>query len=123
MLKSLKLNTDIILLQAQQVLDMSSQLKDETKMMIEHWEDGFNSNFSPGHWFKIALEAIKTKKLDTFESTKVLLLVSAALNDAGVASWASKLRYESSRPQQMIQCGLDDDLVVTWAGPYMVREI
>ena len=44
-------------MQAQQVIEFSAALTDVTKLVAEHWADGPDSTFPPGHWFRIGMEA------------------------------------------------------------------
>lgn len=111
--------SDEWLSQAEEVLEYSAQLTDATKLVAEYWADGPDTTFPPGHWYRIAAEAAKTEDLDVFETSKVLLLVGSALNDAGSACWECKRKYDSIRPLQMIQCGLGDKEVEAWHAPYM----
>ena len=47
-----------------------------------------------------------------------MFLVGNALNDAGVGAWGAKIKFDSIRPLQMIQCGFADDMLDAWIGPY-----
>lgn len=107
-------------MQVRQVLDYSAELTDATKLVAEYWADGPDSTFPPGHWFRIGAETAKAENLDEWETAKVLLLVGAALNDAGSACWETKRQYDSVRPLQMIQCGFAGERVEAWSGPYKV---
>ncbi|CAD7698096.1 unnamed protein product [Ostreobium quekettii] len=105
--------------QAAEVLKYSAELNDTSKLTAEHWADGPDSTFPPGHWFRIAMGAAKKQNLDLKETLKVLFLVGTALNDAGVVSWAAKVSFDSVRPLQMIQCGSAGEVVEAWKGPYL----
>ena len=49
----------------------------------------------------------------------MMFIVGHALNDAGVGSWAAKVKFDSVRPLQMIQCGFAGETVDSWVSPYM----
>lgn len=104
--------------QARQVLEFSGNLNDSNKIIAEHWADGPDTTLPPGHMFYIALGATEKQGLTPFDTAKVLFLVGAALNDAGVVSWASKLKFDFTRPLQMIQCGFGGSYVEAWTAPY-----
>ncbi|CAD7701074.1 unnamed protein product [Ostreobium quekettii] len=104
--------------QAREVLEFSADLNDSNKVVAEHWADGPDTTLPPGHLFYIAVGAAEKQGLDVFASAQLLFLVGAALNDAGVAAWASKLRFDYTRPLQMIQCGFAGEAVEAWVGPY-----
>lgn len=59
------------------------------------------------------------QRIDIVDTVKVLFLVGAALNDAGVGAWSSKVSFDSVRPLQMIQCGFAGKEVDAWKGPYV----
>ncbi|GMH41183.1 hypothetical protein BSKO_09093 [Bryopsis sp. KO-2023] len=108
--------------QMMEVVEASAKLDDVFKLVAEHWADGPDSTAPPGTWFLIANDAAKAEGLDTVETAKLLMLVGAALNDAGVASWRLKSTYDSIRPLQMVQCGFIGSSirkVDAWRGPYM----
>eukprot|EP00803_Ostreobium_quekettii_P003985 evm.model.scf_129.9 EVM.evm.TU.scf_129.9 scf_129:95247-100481(+) len=105
--------------QAREVIRYSAALNDVNKLKAEHWADGPDSTFPPGHWYRVAIEAAETQNLDIVETVKVLFLVGMALNDAGVGSWSAKVYYDSIRPLQMIQCGFAGKEVEAWTKPYM----
>lgn len=104
---------------AEQVVNFSANLNDVNKLVAEHWADGPDTTFPPGHFFRIGMEAAKKEGLDLFETAKILFLVGNAMNDAGVAAWHSKVAFDSVRPLQMIQCGMGGKQVSSWIGPYL----
>lgn len=104
--------------QTKEVVSFSQNLSDITKITAEHWADGPDSTAPPGHWFRIAMESSLNKVQSVFETIKVLFVVSNALNDAGVAAWGAKIKFDSIRPLQMIQCGLSGETLDAWKGPY-----
>lgn len=107
--------------QMMEVVEASAKLDDVFKLVAEHWADGPDSTAPPGTWYLIAVDAAAAEKLDTVETAKLLMLVGASLNDAGVASWRLKSTFDSIRPLQMIQCGFIGQAtrkVDAWRGPY-----
>ncbi|GMH35360.1 hypothetical protein BSKO_03228 [Bryopsis sp. KO-2023] len=113
-----KPDSEEFLEQAREVIEYSANLTDATKLVAEYWADGPDSTFPPGHWYRIAAESAKTQKLSVWETSKLLLLVGSALNDAGVTCWECKRQYDFVRPLQMIQCGFKGEEVEAWIGPY-----
>ncbi len=64
---------------------------------------------APGNrWNLIMLELLVRDRVNLPRSARISALVNAALADSLYASWKSKYRYWTARPQTMIrQCGLD----------------
>jgi hypothetical protein len=86
------------LLQAQELLDDSAGLDDETKAIAEHWADGPASETPPGHWCLLAQQVSARYGHDLDDDVKLFLALSAALLDAGIACWDAKRAYDSARP-------------------------
>jgi len=105
--------------QARQVIEFSGKLDDGGKIIAEHWADGPDTTLPPGHMYYIAMGAAEKEGLSTFDTARLYFLVGAALNDAGVGAWESKLKFDFTRPLQMIQCGFAGSYFEAWQGPYM----
>src|SRR5258708_25112415 len=84
--------------QAQEILELSANLTDEQKMMVEYWADGPSSETPPGHWCLFA-QFVSTRDHHTLDDdVKMFFALTNALLDAGIAAWDAKLAYDSVRP-------------------------
>ena len=99
---------------------VSQQDYDQAKATAEYWADGPDSTLPPGHWMSIALQLADARNSSAQDTVYQMLLVSAALYDAGLACWDSKRFYDSARPLTAIQCllGAANQTAYRWAGPY-----
>lgn len=104
-------------LQAQQVLEYSSHLTDEKKVIAEYWADGPSSELPPGHWslFAAYVSARDHHTLD--QDVKMFFAVSNAIFDASIASWEAKRFYDYVRPVTAIQFLYAGKTVESWQGP------
>jgi len=106
--------------QVKEIMDIQANLSDEEKAIAEYWADGPDSTLPPGHWVSIALQLAEHRNSTEHETVHQLMLVSAALFDAGIAAWDAKRYYDSARPLTLIQClfGAQGEQGLRWAGPY-----
>jgi len=105
--------------QAREVAEFSANMTDIGKVLAEHWADGPDTTAPSGHWYRIAMEAAKNMGLDLYDTVKLLFLMGNCQNDAGVAAWEAKAHFDFARPITMIQCGLGDESIESWLGPYL----
>ncbi|CAD7704523.1 unnamed protein product [Ostreobium quekettii] len=105
--------------QAREVAEFSANMTDVGKVLAEHWADGPDTTAPGGHWYRIAMEAAKNLGLGLYDTAKLLFLMGISQNDAGVAAWESKRHFDFARPITMIQCGLGDETLESWLGPYL----
>jgi len=104
------------LLQAQELLDDSAGLDDETKAIAEYWADGPASETPPGHWCLLAQQVSARYGHDLDDDVKLFLALSAALLDAGIACWDAKRTYDSARPITAIRYLFAGQEVLAWGG-------
>eukprot|EP00210_Caulerpa_lentillifera_P002673 g2553.t1 len=103
----------------EEVLAISARLGDREKIIAEYWADGPSTTQPAGHLWQIAADAALYERLSPAETARLLFIVGNALNDAGIASWRTKVTYDFVRPLQMIQCGeYSGRFGRAWLGPY-----
>lgn len=104
--------------QAQELLELSENLTDDQKMMVEYWADGPSSETPPGHWCLFAqfVSARDHHSLD--DDVKMFFALSNALLDAGIAAWDAKRAYDSVRPITAIHFLFAGKEVRAWGGRF-----
>ena len=85
-------------LQAKQVLEYSSHLTDEKKVIAEYWADGPSSELPPGHWALFA-EFVSDRDHHTVDQdVKMFFAMTNAVLDASISSWDAKRAFDYVRP-------------------------
>ena len=103
--------------QAIQVLHLSAQLDDTSKVIAEYWADAPGSATPPGHW-NIFAEDIWRRDAHTLDDdVKMFFILGNALMDASIAVWDCKRAADSIRPVSAIHFLFDGKPVRAWAGP------
>lgn len=104
--------------QAQELLELSENLTDDQKMMVEYWADGPSSETPPGHWCLFAqfVSARDHHSLD--DDVKMFFALSNALLDAGIAAWDAKRTYDSVRPITAIHFLYAGQELHAWGGRF-----
>jgi len=103
-------------LQAQQVLEYSSHLTDEKKVIAEYWADGPSSELPPGHWTLFA-ESVSDRDHHTVDQdVKMFFAMTNAVLDASIASWDAKRAFDYVRPVTAIHFLYKGQTVESWNG-------
>ena len=89
--------------QAQALLDLSSGLTDEQKMIAEYWADGPNSELPPGHWNLFAQFVSRREQHGPDErgidsDVKLFFALTNAVFDAGMLRVGQQARVQLSAP-------------------------
>jgi hypothetical protein len=103
-------------LQAQQVLEYSSNLTDEKKVIAEYWADGPNSELPPGHWALFAVFVSERDHHTIDQDVKMFFAVSNAIFDASIASWDAKRYFDYVRPVTAIHFLYAGKTIESWQG-------
>ncbi len=103
--------------QAQEILQYSANLTDEQKVIAEYWSLGVMQGQPASHWSSIAqsISARDNHSLD--QNVALFFVLSNALLDASIATWAAKRAYDSPYPQTVIRYLFANRQVRAWAGP------
>jgi hypothetical protein len=102
--------------QAQQILEYSSHLTDEKKVIAEYWADGPHSELPPGHWALFAIYVSQRDHHTIDQDVKMFFAVSNAMFDASIASWEAKRFYDYVRPVTAIRFLYAGKTVESWQG-------
>ena len=103
--------------QAEQIIQLSSQLDDTTKSIAEYWSDGPGSVTPPGHWNLIAQFISKRDNHSIDQDIKMFFILNNALLDASIVVWDCKRLYDSPRPVSVIRSIFKNQKILAWAGP------
>jgi len=104
--------------QAQEVVDLSANLTDEWKTIVEYWADGPGTELPPGHWALFA-EWVSQRDGHTIDDdAKMFFALSNALLDASIAVWDCKRVFDSVRPITAIRFLWAGREIRAWGGPY-----
>lgn len=104
--------------QAQELLELSANLTDDQKMMVEYWADGPTSETPPGHWCLFAQYASTRDHHSLDDDVKMFFALTNALFDAGIAAWDAKAAYDSVRPITAIHFLFAGQQVRAWGGRF-----
>lgn len=115
--KTLESDPDGFKQQAEQVLDYSANLTDRQKVIAEYWADGPSSELPPGHWnlFGQFVSLRDNHSLD--DDVKMFFALDNALLDTSIATWDTKVAYDSVRPLTAIHYLFNGQKVLAWGGP------
>lgn len=89
--------------QAQDLVDLQTQLSDHEKLIAEFWEDGSGSSFPPGTWMAITAYMAARSELSLEDDIQLNFAVGQALGDAGIAAWDAKNHFNYARPVRVIR--------------------
>lgn len=104
--------------QAKELVELSANLTDEQKMMVEYWADGPSSETPPGHWCLFA-QFVSARDHHTLDDdVKMFFALTNALLDAGIAAWDAKRAYDSVRPITAIHFLFAGQQVRAWGGRF-----
>ena len=81
------------------------------------WNDPGGTIQPPGHWLQITNTVIQSQGLNLLGAARLSMLVSQAEQDAGIAVWGTKYKYNLWRPANAIRdCGPAGGGGVSWNG-------
>lgn len=86
----------------------SAQRTREQTEIATFWADGAGTATPPGHWNRIATDAIQSSQIDLLASARTMALLNIAMADAGIASWNTKYHYNLWRPIDAIRLADQD---------------
>jgi hypothetical protein len=104
--------------QADELIAISANLKDEQKVTAEYFADGPSSEFPPGHWALFA-QAVSRRDHHTIDQdARLFFALGNALMDAGICVWDAKRAYDSERPGTAIHFLYAGQQIRAWGGPF-----
>lgn len=111
-------NKERYIRQAREILELSANLTDEQKMMVEYWADGPSSETPPGHWCLFAQFVSARDHHGVDDDVKMFFALTNALLDASIAAWDAKRAYDSVRPITAIHFLFAGKVVRAWGGRF-----
>lgn len=100
-------DSDVFLLAAKEVLEVSRNLTPEQKRIAEYWHLDQGTVTPPGLWNRKARELAARRKLPEKERLRLLSALNVAMMDASIACWNAKYAWWVQRPYTTIQEHLD----------------
>lgn len=94
-------------LQAQEVLEVNTQLTDEQRDIARFWVDTPGQTGTPaGHWISISTQMIDHLDLDLAWASEMYALVGISVADSFISCWSLKYQINLLRPVTYIQNNL-----------------
>lgn len=93
--------------EAKEIYDMSKKLTEDQKAIAIFFADGSGTITPPGHHMNIATEVIKQKNTPLSLAAETYVKMGIAQNDAFIACWRCKYRYNLLRPITYIRETID----------------
>jgi hypothetical protein len=100
------------------ILDISKNLDDRSKIIAEYWEGGAGSVTPPGIWAELARQVSLRDCNDLNKDVKLFFILGNTLLDVSIACWYAKVRYDFCRPITAIHAFLKGTEVEMWGGAY-----
>ncbi|MES2177244.1 MAG: vanadium-dependent haloperoxidase [Gemmatimonadota bacterium] len=97
--------------EAKAVHDISKALTPAQKATALYWADNGGETGTPvGHWLSIASQMVSERKLNGAQAAWLMVLTSASMADAFIATWGVKFEVNVIRPRTYIRMTMDS----TW---------
>ncbi len=89
--------------QARRIVEASAALTPEQRLSAEAWEAGGGTSYPPGAWLTITQWVSARDHNTDDKDVGLFYAVANALSDAGVATWATKYKFNYARPVRVIR--------------------
>jgi hypothetical protein len=100
-----------------QMIQFSRALDDTSKLIVEYWADGPNSELPPGHWALFA-QYVSQRDIHTIDQdVKMFFAMHNASFDASIVAWHIKRKYDGVRPITAIRYTKQGQNILAWGGP------
>ncbi|MEH6680465.1 MAG: vanadium-dependent haloperoxidase [Sediminicola sp.] len=103
--------------EVREVVELQANLSSEQKALVEFMRDGPKSVQQAGHWLKFAQDVSERDDHTLDEDVKMYFLTEITAMDAFIASWDTKMFYDSARPYALVHYYYKDKTIKGWAGP------
>lgn len=100
-------DSDVFLLAAKEVLEVSRNLTSEQKQIAAYWHLDQGTVTPPGLWNRKARELAERQDLPEKARLRLLSALNVAMLDASIACWHAKYAWWVQRPVTMIQERMD----------------
>jgi hypothetical protein len=101
--------------QAEELINLSSNLTDRQKMLAEFWTS--ETDPASARWLQFAEFISDRDHLSLDDQVKLIFALSNAIMDADIAAWDAKRYYDSVRPTTVIPLLYRGKTIKTWGGP------
>jgi Domain of unknown function (DUF6851)/VCPO second helical-bundle domain len=102
--------------EVKEVIELQANLTDKQKALVEFMRDGPQSVQQAGHWLKFAQEVSRRDNHTLDEDVKMFFYNQVVAMDAFIASWDSKMFYDSARPYALVHDYYQDQIIEAWGG-------
>ena len=125
-LDSGELNPDWVA-EARQLVEFARTMQDGNagsalqRARSEYWELGDATEYPPGWWLQRASDLVVSRGIGQRQALKVLLGVSIATFEAGIAAWDTKYAFDTVRPISAVNELFYGSTVSDWRGEQMAR--
>jgi hypothetical protein len=108
--------------QARHLVEVSAGLTDEQKVIARYWANGPQNEFAPGQWSIFARHVARRDghgagAAGVERDVKMFFVLANAMADAAIASWDTKVHFDSVRPITAIRSLFAGQRLRAWAGP------
>lgn len=100
-----------------QLIQMSAELTDRRKVIVDFWANNPGSVTPPGQWTRFAEIVSEQDGNSLNRDVKLFFAIAQAALDASIASWDAKRTYDSVRPISAIRHHFRGQMIRSWAGP------
>ena len=100
-----------------QLINMSANLDDRAKAVVDFFANNPGSVTPPGQWTKFAEIVAAQDGNSLARDIKLFFAVGQAVLDASIAAWDAKRAYDSVRPVTAIRYNYRGQTIRAWGGP------
>ena len=104
--------------QARELMDISANLTDEQKTIVEYWADGPGTELPPGHWALFAQWVAHRNANGIDDDAKMFFALTNAMLDASIAVWDCKRTFDYVRPITAVRFLMAGQQILAWGGPF-----
>jgi hypothetical protein len=104
-------------LQNMEVYTVKKNLTDDQRAIALFWADGGNTFTPPGHLMNIATQLLRQEDANLTKAAEVYMRMGVAVNDAFIACWKGKYKYNCLRPVTYIRKYIDPNWLPLIATP------
>ena len=99
-----------------EVIELQLNLTDYQKALVEFMRDGPQSVQQAGHWLKFAQDVSRRDNHTLDQDVKMYFYNQVVAMDTFIASWDSKMFYDSSSPYALVHIYYEDQKIKAWGG-------
>ena len=103
--------------ETEEVARMNAYITDEEKALVEFMRDGPASTGQSGHWMQMSQVVSCRDRNDLDTDVRMYFAVANVSMDAFIASWDSKIYYDTSRPWTLVRHYHGQEIIEAWGGP------